>query len=418
MGTAVLAGVGLTASNALAAAQTYTPPPNPTSKQCSLTQAVQAINTRKAVGACAAGGGSFSSPDIIKLQAGGTYPIAGTLTISTSVNIQSTAANTMAILSQTAAPPSFLGGMIEISTASSAANVTFQDIDLRGMNSGYTRGIHGQGNNTTGILTLTRSWVENFDILGIYLTGISLTATDSAIDSNGSNTEEYGEAALYMGPTGSASVKLSLNHSSVTNNMVGGIRLDLPSSVSTIKNSTISDNWGGDALDVLGPNMELDIFGSTIVLNHSDYLNMPGSGYTYGGVEVEPNVGNIVTIDQTEIDYNNGPSGSEQEYSGILNSMKNSFLGASDDATILKYLGVNITDDDSLIDTVLMDMGGHGQRHPKTHKPLHGSQLIDFTGTPDSSVGTQDQGYRNRCYDFVAGGNKCDVGAVELQKGE
>jgi len=327
----------------------------------------------------------------------------------------------MAIISQIGAPTNFLGGLIEITTPSYAAAVTLQDIDLLGMNSGYSRGIYGQGNNTTGMLTLTRSWVENFDILGIYLSGISLTATDSDIDNNGSNTEEYAEAGgIFMGPPGKASVTLLLNHSSVTNNQAGGVDLELAGgSVSNIKNSTICDNWGGNGLTVGGSNgPKLNIYGSSIFLNNADY-EYAGTGYKYGGVQIVGGSGAVVTIDQTVVADNAGPGGDVADLWGIVTTMNNSLLGNDWDATIEKETGVNLVDLDAQIDPVLRgDLGGHGQRHPLTHAPVQGSPLIDATPTPDSNVGTQDEGYRNRCYDFYPGGYKCDIGAVELQKND
>jgi hypothetical protein len=130
-----------------------------------------------------------------------------------------------------------------------------------------------------------------------------------------------------------------------------------------------------------------------------------------------------VSINQTVLAGNFGPEAPvgfpvPADAVGFLDLSRNSEIDNIDYVNILSETGVNLLDSFANLSPTLADNGGHGQRHPRTHKPLHGSPVIDATAAVDSSIGTQDQGYRSRGFDFNPGGNRFDMGAVELQSGQ
>ena len=427
--------LGVTAASAATFTTNTTQWPTPSGsgvfardQKCSLPEALAAIKRASNAPDCV--GSGTVKPDVVTLVAGQRYNIPGTLSITTAVTIRSATANQLATLAQSGrpGPGNLFGGIVEINLNTTNAQVAFQDIDFLGQAGMGGLGLFGQGDDNTNGLTLTRCWVEKFDDAGMYFQNMSLTLIDSAVDGNGASELplNISGGAIFLESTGgTASTHLTLLNTSITNNLFGGIETELgAASVSTITGSTISDNFGSNALLIAGPHPgnQMNIFGSTIFANSSDLKGQPFSGTQFGALHNTS--GGVVTIDQTVIDLNAGPGGSvgdfdfEIDVEGTLNSIKNSFLGEAFSATILAQKGTNIIFDVSNLQRALADNGGVGQRHPRTHKPAHGSKLIDFTSAIDTPVGTQDQRHKNRGFDFVSGGNKFDIGAVELQSGE
>ncbi|MES1204801.1 MAG: hypothetical protein ABUS79_02585 [Pseudomonadota bacterium] len=286
MGAAALAALTSMAGNAHATAAIYNVT---TTSTCTLADAMEAINRGAAFGTCAKPGLDPNNPDIIKLQAGKTFKIfgyppatppaspvltPGTLFIKKAVKIQSATANTMAILMQNGPTrDGQLGAVIFINLPPEAATVSFTDIDLVG--TGATNraiGIGIQGNDQSSTVSLTQSWVRNFNLNGIYDQNASLTLQDSAIDNNGSNTGFNDGDAIFIESVGHTSTtRLFMDHSSITNNKDNALFTELGhGSVSTIRNSTISNNTGTyGGVRVGGPdnNYKMRFIGSTVAFN-------------------------------------------------------------------------------------------------------------------------------------------------------
>ncbi len=428
LGATALAGVCLSAGNARAAAQTYAITINSTartdSSKCTLRGAIEAINTKKAVGKCQAGGGSASSPDIILINGGLVFSLSSQLDIKSSMILRSTSTSSMVVFKQSGSPLILVNAVTFPSAGTS--KITFEDIDFEGTLPGSTLGIYAEGKDPDSI-TFNRCWIQGFGFGGIHSKDTSLIINSSGVNKN-SHSESTGAGVFIEGNNGNTTI--SIFNSSITNNFDasgacngGGVFLELNGAIASIVNSTISDNKGGSGLALYNPesNMSantLKITGSTIYGNST--LNAgcsTGAGVDNPCVLDGSGVCHYfnVTLDGTVIDANSGDFGETSEYTGPV-TIKDSLLGSSDNATVTFVGSHNVTDfQTSGLDPVLRDNGVTGQKRRQTHKPLAGSLCINFLPSIDfgSQVSNKDERGRTR---GALGG--FDVGAVELQSGE
>lgn len=437
-GLVVCGLVGVMERVAQAAARTYSITTNTMaltdSNVCTLRGAVRAVNTRAAVGKCGAPGGSASSPDIINITGGLKFTFTSKLDIKESVTIRSTN-STKVVFQQVGLPQTSIGGtLVNVVTFDTArtTKVTFQDISMQGAFLGSTLGLYAEGKDPDRVL-LTRSLVEQFDFGGVHSKGTSLVIESSGINEN-SHSESTGAGIFIEGDN--SSTTLQLYNSSVTKNFDraggcngGGIFMELNGgSFSAIRNSTISDNRGGAGIalfpDVATPvSSTLEIDGSTIAFNKGA-ASEGCDGVGVRSICAETGSGACVSfdviLDGTIVAANESQFGDPVDFFGPV-FMVNSIIGSSDGTRFQFLNGNNRVDTLVNLDPVLRDNGLSGQ-HRGSHKPLQGSIAIDFIQSIDygtlPGVNNRDQRGKTRPFDFVSGGNKFDVGAVELQSGE
>ena len=317
---------------------------------------------------------------------------------------------------------------VNVASQTNAVHVTFQDIDFVGLGRNSVEGVAAGGNDTSDALVFTRCWIEKFDASGLDLIAISLTMTDSSVDSNsGSGVNSLGAAGISL-EGDNASTYLSLTNTSVTRNKGYGIGLELQNGSNTlIVNSTISDNQGtGIALypmSLTATPATIDIYDSTIAYNTCP-VSQESSGNDCGiSNPTVVGLSETVSLFGTVIAANSFADGTSSDYSGNLQLLWDGLLETSDDATIFNFGGVSETDYGlTNLDPTLRNNGGAGQRPPLTHKPLDTSICVDFS--PDqfslpSGEGALDERHKTRPYAFRGkSSHEYDVGAVELQKGE
>jgi hypothetical protein len=415
---------------------------------CSLKNAVNAVNHRgKAISGC---GTADGDSDTINLERGGTYPVTE-LVISSPVIIQSwdfgthAGSRTLATILQAGKPTNFDTAMIQINNgdpALASSTLWFRDIDFKG--TGTTNpaaGIAAHGNDTGDTLIISRCWIEQFGYEGISDQSVSLLMTDSAVDGNGlaASSALFGASGITLESTGpTAFTHLTLKNVSVTNNIGGGVFLELGAgSTSGIVNSTIASNHGGPGIRTGGTHshFSLLIAGSTVFHNTADLIgqNCQGDPSNAGGVLNVNEDDATIALSQSVVSGNLGVCGTSLDFVGVLASMTNSLLedifncinifiplapGDADHNYPIPqttFIGTNVFHTPSGLDTHLTDNGGvSGARHPFSNKPLPGSAAVDVAASADPILSGMDQGHRPRGVGGTSGA-RFDLGAVELQ---
>lgn len=399
---------------------------NSTDGLCSLPEALAAA--QDGTSNDCKGSGS-ANPSVITLIAGRNYQVpssVGTVTIKKALTIQSATASSSATISQQSFPDpnSLYQGFIEVAFANvSGATAKFQDIVFAGKSlwngsrdGGF--GFYGQGNGSNDTIVLVRCGVNNFDAGGLYVQDISLTVTDSSVDGNGKHFGGFnvgGSGIFIESQDGVPSIRLTVDSSSIVNNLGGGIETETaPGAVSTITSSTVAANHNGPGIALSyskgGGGSELDINGSTIVANTADNTSSWG---------IVNDTGSILKLNQSVVDLNAGqyalvgePDG-QADILGDVNSMTNSLLGESYEANLIALHRTNLIDVQSNISTTLATNNSTvGQFPPKTLKPNSGSPLINFstaTNTDTVIKNIKDERHMTR----GPNNTKYDIGALE-----
>jgi CSLREA domain-containing protein len=353
---------------------------------CSLREALLAANTNQPVDACPAGTGF----DIIQLPPG-TYTLsivgtensglAGDLDILESVIIDGDGRFNTFIDAN---------GIDRVMEIFSNAQVDIRQLTMQNGDSG---GVAGGGIRLLGILNLDRVRIINTESSsGIYtISGSTLTMDRVTLDSN-----QEGGMFVQMGSV------TTIRNSTISNNSdtssSGGIS---SSGTISIANSTISGNYTDGDGGGIHSSGALELSNVTIT------NNIAGGSGTFGNGGGISNVGGTVTMRNTIISGNTDLSGSgNPDCFGAVTSASYNLIENTTGCTITGNTTGNITGMSANLGA-LMNNGGVSQ----THALLAGSPAINAgnpAGCRDENNDLLPTDQRN----FVRNGT-CDIGSFE-----
>jgi hypothetical protein len=280
---ATMIAAGLSSREASAttiSVNTFSMTPTNDSK-CGLTEALVAVNTKKAFDGCPAGTGN----DTIQLQAGTYTALAGApLTITRGVTIKGagTDPSTNVPTQISGANLTFNDGALFLvnDSTNGQMSVTLQNLFLNNAgNPNQVTGIWGQGSTTNSTIHVLGTQIQLFSYGGIYCNSFNLDVQDSYIVDN--VTPESGGGIFIDSGSRNLTIARTTIEANVSSSSSGGGIEYQGIGTSNLVNSTVASNQANFAggVDIQGASGTFAIVGSTIGYNNC--AGGPGCG---GGV--------------------------------------------------------------------------------------------------------------------------------------
>jgi hypothetical protein len=385
--------------------------------QCSLLEAIHALNAKAKFNECNPGTGAVTITLPVNLGPFIIPPAPGALFISEPVTLTSAVANTRATIKLD--PNGSTSQAIWVGPSSANTAVTLQDLTIDGTGSLYAVGIFGIGIGGS-TLTVNRCEVDWWPGGGIVADSLTLNVTGSSVHENGgsdSATAPLQGGGIYVSDyLDNVPSVFNLSNSTVFGNLAsyGGGVFYSGKGHSKIVNSSLFMNHGdyGSAIASMSPSAIIDITASTIAWNVAA-VSGAGQGPSIFNLRETILAHNSVSIEEL-------PSPSNWDRNSKIATLTDSLIAdtksfssdsISGQIVIGKSSGKNLKNTDPTKIVVVdvsygpPDLGGPTLDNPPMARLPPGSPAID--ALTSSTQTTDERGYRRGI------GAGYDIGAFE-----